>query len=77
MTLLVAITDADTGQPVPADIWVNGLKAVENVSSYDISLRLLEPGQKSIRLRVEADGYGGLGKMTFASRFSIRGGYHF
>ena len=57
LTLLVSITDAQTGKPVQADIWVNGLKAVENVTGYDISLRLLEPGQKTLRLRVEADGY--------------------
>lgn len=57
LTLEVAVTDAVTGLSVPARIWVNGVKTAEGMANYDIGMRLLEPGEKRIRVRVEAEGY--------------------
>lgn len=57
MTFAFTIYDAGTAQPLPATIWVNDLKAVDDVTAYDVTLRLLKPGIQAIKIRIEAEGY--------------------
>lgn len=57
LTLVIVVTDATTGQPVLAEIWAGGSRVAEQSQALDVSLRVVTPGEKWVRLRIEAAGY--------------------
>jgi hypothetical protein len=57
LTLALVVTDAVTGQPVLAEIWAGGSRVAQQQQALDVTLRLVQPGEKWLRLRVEAAGY--------------------
>jgi hypothetical protein len=57
LTLALVVTDAVTGQPVLAEIWAGGSRVAGQHQALDVTLRLVQPGEKWLRLRVEAVGY--------------------